>query len=238
MSERNRVRMKHHERRAAILASALQLFAEKGFRGTTTRELANALGVTEPVLYQHFANKNELYLAIVEAKVAEGREDYAVLLKHLEGDRDREVFTHLASLILSRYEQDPEFIRLLLFSALERHELARQFFDTQVARFNDVVAGYIRRRMREGAFRNVSPQAAARSFIGMVQEHGFVGALFGADRPRTGRKKLIDEIVSIFLDGICVRAAVPRSKYADARRRLALRILRPGSRRRSLRSKV
>ena len=48
------VRMRSVERRAAIVRSASRLFAEKGFSGATTRELASALAVSEPVLYQHF----------------------------------------------------------------------------------------------------------------------------------------------------------------------------------------
>ena len=66
-----RVRMKSAERRDAIVRSAIHLFAEKGFRGATTRELAAAAGVTEPVLYQHFRTKSDLYSAIIEAKAVE-----------------------------------------------------------------------------------------------------------------------------------------------------------------------
>jgi AcrR family transcriptional regulator len=64
--------MTSEERRAAILAAAVRLFAERGFRGTTTRALARAVGVSEPVLYEHFKSKHELYKAIVEAKSREG----------------------------------------------------------------------------------------------------------------------------------------------------------------------
>ena len=64
--------MKSDERRDAIVHSAIHLFAEKGFRGATTRELAAAAGVTEPVLYQHFRTKSDLYSAIIEAKAGGG----------------------------------------------------------------------------------------------------------------------------------------------------------------------
>ena len=54
------------ERRAAIIQAAMKLFSERGFRGTTTREIASAVGVSEPVLYQHFPSKGDLYTAIIE----------------------------------------------------------------------------------------------------------------------------------------------------------------------------
>src|SRR5436190_21741928 len=67
-------RMSSDDRRAQILRTACELFAQKGFRGTTTRELAAAVGVTEPVLYEHFKTKKDLYSAIIEAEACNGVE--------------------------------------------------------------------------------------------------------------------------------------------------------------------
>lgn len=52
------------ERRSAILESAKRAFAEKGFDGTTTRELARAAGVSEALLYKHFPSKESLFAAM------------------------------------------------------------------------------------------------------------------------------------------------------------------------------
>lgn len=54
------------ERRASILAAAFPRFAVHGFEGTTTRDLARAAGVTEPVLYRHFPSKEALFAAVLE----------------------------------------------------------------------------------------------------------------------------------------------------------------------------
>jgi AcrR family transcriptional regulator len=194
-------RMKSDQRRAAIVAEAVRLFAEKGFRGVTTRELAAALDVTEPVLYQHFKTKQDLYTAIIETKCREGMEKTAALQRYLIGDDDRAFFSELAGVILKHFEQDPAYTRLLLFSALERHELAALFFQHQVVQFFDVVAGYIRRRGRAGAFRHVNAQVAARSFIGMVSYHGQLRLLFDTEY-KLPHKKLIDQMVTVFLDGL------------------------------------
>lgn len=202
-----RTRMKSSERRAAIVSSAVRLFAEKGFRGTTTRALAAAAGVTEPVIYQHFARKSELYAAIIEAKAAQGQHRGAELRALAAGTDDRAFFTALAGAIFSRYEEDPAFIRLLLFSILERHELAGMFYERRMVRIYDLVAGYIRRRVREGAFRPVDPRIAARAFIGMVAEHGTTDALFGRPAARSGRQRIIRQLVDLFLSGITAHTA-------------------------------
>jgi AcrR family transcriptional regulator len=54
------------ERREAILAAALPLFARRGYAAAGTRDLAAAAGVTEPILYRHFPGKEALFLAVLE----------------------------------------------------------------------------------------------------------------------------------------------------------------------------
>jgi AcrR family transcriptional regulator len=60
-----RRRLPRSERRSRILEAALEVFAGKGYRDASMAELAAAAGVTPPVLYQHFASKQELFLAVV-----------------------------------------------------------------------------------------------------------------------------------------------------------------------------
>ena len=66
MDDSGRRRLPAHERKDQILACATRMFAEQGYRATTTAQLAVAIGVTEPVLYRHFASKQALYIACLE----------------------------------------------------------------------------------------------------------------------------------------------------------------------------
>ena len=54
------------ERRRQLLDTATRVFAETGFHDTTMHQIAETAGVTKPVLYQHFASKRDLYLAVLE----------------------------------------------------------------------------------------------------------------------------------------------------------------------------
>src|SRR5213080_2118089 len=56
------------ERRLQILKVAMRLFSQRGFRGTTTKEIAQAAGVSEAMVFRHFATKKELYSAILDHK--------------------------------------------------------------------------------------------------------------------------------------------------------------------------
>ena len=55
------------ERRAAIIRAVRRVFAEKGFHGTTTRELADAAGVSEALLFKHFPTKEALFSAMLHS---------------------------------------------------------------------------------------------------------------------------------------------------------------------------
>lgn len=57
-------RLPSEERREAILDGALRVFAERGFHGATTKELAKAAGISEALMFRHFPTKEDLYTAL------------------------------------------------------------------------------------------------------------------------------------------------------------------------------
>ena len=59
-------RLPADERRQAVLETACHMFCRSSYRGATTAEIAREVGVSEPVLYRHFASKRDLYLACLE----------------------------------------------------------------------------------------------------------------------------------------------------------------------------
>jgi AcrR family transcriptional regulator len=122
------------ERREAIIRAVRKVFAEKGFHGTTTRELADAAGVSEALLFKHFPNKEALYTAmerfcctegdpekIERIKALEPSTSTLVLIVHLmvtqtvgkecNGDEDAKIHNRL---MLRSMMEDGEFARLFL----------------------------------------------------------------------------------------------------------------------------
>src|SRR5436190_17320415 len=60
-----RTRLTYEDRRTAILDAARHEFARKGFRGAGTADIAARCGCSEPMLYKHFASKQELFAAVL-----------------------------------------------------------------------------------------------------------------------------------------------------------------------------
>jgi AcrR family transcriptional regulator len=189
-------------RRADILAIAARCFSTKGFVGTTTRDIARAIGITEAALYRYFPSKEAIYTAILDARM-EATDPIAALEGAARAGDDVAVFGGLALSLLESVEHDPTFLRLLLYSALEGHELARPFQEKRIRRLREFLAGYIQRRIADGAFRDHDPALAARAFVGMVVDHLIVREVFGQREEYPQPNALVAEtFVSIFLRGV------------------------------------
>src|SRR6266705_2759586 len=139
-----------HDRRQDILKAAMEVFAKNGFRGTTTRDLAAQAEINEATIFRHFNTKTELYRAILEEKGNESRNTHFEEVERLAGAHDDRMFLEtLGHKFLERHEQDTTFMRLLLFSALEGHELSDMFLSSMPER--DPSSAYIQRRIDGGA---------------------------------------------------------------------------------------
>lgn len=177
-------RMAGDKRRLQILRVAVSLFAHEGFRGTTTKKIAQAAGVSEAMVFRHYANKEELYTAILDHKACSGDavDPEAMVAGALKRKDDRAVFEGLAFGALEHHESDPEFQRLLLHSALEGHQLAQMFFEKFVRRVYEFLGAYIRERQRDGAMIEIDPAIVVRAFIGMIIHHSLNNNLWDPQR--------------------------------------------------------
>ena len=182
----------------------MQLFAKNGFRGTTTRDLAALAGVNEAIIFRHFSTKEELYTAILEHKACEIRDARSEEIDQLAaGTDDERFFQTVFRTFLERHARDSTFMRLLLFSALEGHQLSQMFMANVSARSPNPIANYIQRRIDEGAFRPVNPELAARALFGMFASFVLWQEVFGQKEARAyDRDEVVRTFVSIFLSGI------------------------------------
>jgi TetR/AcrR family transcriptional regulator len=198
-------RMAGEDRRLQILAVAVSLFSKRGFRGTTTKEIAQAAGVSEAMVFRHFATKEELYTAILNRKCSGGRFEPAEMAADaMHRKDDRGVFESLALGALEYHENDPEFQRLLLHSALEKHELAQMFFDEFVRRVYEFLGSYIRERQRDGALIEIDPAIVVRCFIGIVMHHSLNNNLWDPERRllNISNESAAKHFTDILLNGI------------------------------------
>lgn len=204
-------RMSAQGRRDQILAQATRIFAQRGFRGTTTRQIAQAAGISEALMFKHFPSKASLYRAIIRRRM-EGSEELYFPQDCVRAKDDRQVLRSIASFLIKKNTEDPTFMRLIMYSALEGHELSRIFFENYAAERIRLLSQFIQGRIREGAYRSVNPLLAARAFIGMVIHYAMVQEIYGLKKIfRFPPKEAVETFVDIFLEGVKVSCSKQNS---------------------------
>jgi AcrR family transcriptional regulator len=213
------VRYTAEDRRQQIMDIAMTLFARQGFEGTTTRQIARSAGVNEAIIFRHFPTKEELYWSIIRRKCQDAGRARMIGEKIAGGGSDLEIFSTIAESMLTRNRNDSYITRLLLFTALERHELSDEFFSGFVVQQYEMLAEYIRRRIDEGAFRRVDATLAARGFLGMVIYHYLIQELFGGQKQQDfDPRKTGATLAEIWLRGVIAKPA-PRGGNGNHSRR-------------------
>ncbi len=195
-------RMAGGDRREQILRGAMELFAEKGFRGATTREIARHLGISEALMFKYFPSKEALYRAIIQNRT-DGAEEIFFPKEAILAKDDRQVFHSIATYLISQNTEDPTFMRLIQFGALEGHEISRIFFETHARENTRLLSNYIRQRIKDKAFKKVPPLLAARAFMGMILHYVQSQEIYAMkDFFPFSQKRVVDTFVDTFLNGL------------------------------------
>jgi AcrR family transcriptional regulator len=159
-------RLDSDERRKAIVTAAVPLFARKGFTGTTTKELAEAAGISEALLFRHFPSKKHLYGEILQL----GCEGDPALERLATLEPSTATLVHMTTFMVryfllggvDRAEIETR-LRLVLHSFLEDGEYARELFDTIFERVHPLFVASIEAATAAGDLKP-EPIASANRF--------------------------------------------------------------------------
>ncbi|QQS25877.1 MAG: TetR/AcrR family transcriptional regulator [Actinomycetota bacterium] len=128
------VRLPASERREQLLLVALDVFAHRGYHGTSMNDVAEAAGVTKPVLYQHFDSKRDLYLALLDDA---GTRLLTAISKATAGAVDGKSQTEAGFGAYFRWVSDDHDAFLLLFGSGARRD---EEFNTAVRKVTAAAA--------------------------------------------------------------------------------------------------
>ena len=133
------MRLAAPERRTQLLTVAGRLFSEQGYHGLSMEQLADAAGVSKPVLYQHFPSKRSLYRALVDDAIAELE---TRLRRALEGTRDNQARVQGAISAYFDFVEDQRFA-LLAGTAETAETDVRETVEVAYSRVAEVVGRLI-----------------------------------------------------------------------------------------------
>ena len=153
-------------RREQILGAATRVFAEKGFRRATTREVAREAGVSEGTIYNYFEDKDALLMAILDRlnETERRAEDFE------EGMATdfRGFFEEYLRRRMSLIWENRERFRVVLSEMLVNAELRERYLRQVVAPTMGIAEANFRSRMEQGEVRRTDAPLAARAVAGAV----------------------------------------------------------------------
>lgn len=178
------------QRRAQLLETALDLFAEKGVENTTIKDIANSIGVAQGLVYHYFDSKNELLMAVIEryGPFTPVRE----LIERMSGRPANEALPEMAHTMYGLAREREKLLRILVREALT-HPETRQILLFVRGQMLALVGGYLRSRIAVGELRphdtDVTLQTMAISILSLI----------ALDLPPD---PYIDDLVELVLHGI------------------------------------
>ncbi|MBI2424446.1 MAG: TetR/AcrR family transcriptional regulator [Candidatus Hydrogenedentes bacterium] len=186
-----------NEAETKLLESALQLFSEKGYEGTSIREIIEGAGVTRPVLYYYFENKEDLFKRLVQSRFSSVVAQIEEVIRQTQSCRERLIGAICQSFLLS--EEHPEALRLILqvfFSppqqgpSLDKNQMMRQRFR--------LIEHIMRDGLENEELSGGDAQSLALVFLGIMDMH----AMAKSNRPETRlTQELGVSLVDFFLAG-------------------------------------
>ena len=197
-------RMSGEDRRRQLIEVAIDIFSKRGFSGTTTREIALAAGVTEAIIFRHFATKQDLYAAILDHSCSFTKDEkwLAELQSRMDRHDDEGIFQLIISRILEVHRTEPRFERLMLHASLEGNELAVMHRNQIMASIGVRFQEYIVRRQQAGAMRQCDPRTIILALVVSAVAFWMRKYMFKRLEPLQSDEEIADAFASILLTGI------------------------------------
>jgi len=211
-----RPRLSSDDRRRQLLGHAIALFSRHGFSGTRTKDIAAACGVSEAILYRHFATKEDLYHAILDThEAAAGKDEWLAEMRTIADRRDDLEFIRcMLAHIVKSFREDTVFHRLLLYAALEGHSLPGLFHERMGSSTFEFLRNYVVLRQREGAFRKDNPDALVMLLASPALQYATSKYIFGLKVFRGTDNEAAEEFAKLL-----ITALAPATKKKTSKRK-------------------
>jgi TetR/AcrR family transcriptional regulator len=199
-----RLRLSSDDRRRQLLSHAIDLFSKHGFSGTRTKDIAAACGVSEAILFRHFATKEDLYHAILDIhEAAAGNDEWLAEMQAMAKRRDDLGFIRcLLAQILKSFREDTAFHRLMLYAGLEGHSLPSMFHERMGSSMLEFLRSYVVLRQREGAFRKGDPDALVMLLASPALQYATSKYIFGIKTISRPEKEIAEEFAKLLLTAL------------------------------------
>ena len=199
----NRPSQSEDSARDRIKKAAIKLFADRGFDGTTTRELAEAAGVAEGTLFRHFDNKKAILIEVATAGWIDILTD---LLTELSEMGSYKAVAQVMRRRMWDFKKNADLMRVCFMEAQFHPDLRDRIQLEVIDKMTHVAEGFFQSAMDKGIYRPMNPKLVAQVFLGMFVVAGFShNTLMEPDASPQVMKEMAEGLAEIFLNGVLVK---------------------------------
>jgi len=189
-----------HPTKGAILEAAIKVFSEKGFKGATTKEIAQAAGIAEGTIFRHFSSKAAILYFIVDYYIPRlGVDSLAQTLSECQG-MDRQ--SALRYLIQNRFDillRGKELLRIILTEIQYDASLREIYLERVYRPILHILSTFFQSGMEKGDYRSANPQLIGNLLISYIVF--FIGNQYYLDNVPDYQFNA-DAVTDILLNGI------------------------------------
>jgi len=183
-----------------LLDATLKMISEKGYLGATTREIAREAQVTELTLFRHFGTKEKLFEELLRNHTFLPR--LRELLPELEGLPYEDGLRLIARKFLLSLKERKAMVKIMYSEVTIYPEKIRGVYNKFMDDLRATLARYFKSQRKKGILRNVSPEMAARLFLGILFSYFRAEEIMRKDGMKKQKmEKNIKEFVDIFMFG-------------------------------------
>ena len=197
---KKRKKLSSELREEQIIKKAFNVFSRLGYRGSTTKMLANAAGINELTLFRHFRNKENLFKKVIEHHSFLARiEELEPSLEHLPY---KNALISLAESFLDTLYRNKNLVRIMAMEAYTHPTYARMIHKNLIQKVFRHFEGYLTYISKSNRIRILDLQVATRAFFGMIYFY-FINQEFFLEREikKFNHQHVINEFVELFLKG-------------------------------------
>ena len=190
--------------RDALLAAALDVFLANGFQAARIEDIAQLAGVGKGSVYLHFATKEELFQAVVDAGVLGKLQQAETVADNFSGAASELLATLFHNNLIDFWDSPSSGIHKLVVAESQRFpELAANYHDSITRRARSLIESILELGIRQGEFRNVDVPYTARLILDaldneLIQAHAFADA---ASEPFDAHR-FIDVLLNLTIAGL------------------------------------
>lgn len=193
-----------------ILDAATKVFAEKGYEGSRTSDIAKEANVAEGTIFRYFKTKKDLLVGLLMPLMIKFFRPlmFKSMEKIMDNEKNESIDVVLKNIMMDRIalvKKNKPLVKTIMIESIYHPELLEPLQKEVAPKLVPIVDKFFKENMEMGNLRDIDPRLITRSLISLVAGFSALNSLFPEVFTSQGDEKEMEQIVDILINGIGVK---------------------------------